>query len=301
MDKKIYNNGIQQLTNEEYHASAGLSRSALMRFKRTPAHYWYEYESGEYVKPEPTPAMALGDVVHTLVLEPHLYAERYAIQPVPFALPKVGLLRDVGRDIFETQKAARAAVESQNEVLGHAFLVSSAGKMVISADVAAKAVSMAGAIQSNPVAFDLLQDCVMESSIYFEHKDTGIQCKVRPDAWIGSMVIDLKTSLDASFRGFQSSAFKFGYFLQAGMIYEAMRSIGKRLEKFVFLTVEKDAPYATGIYVLDEEALEFGVNQFEDIMARFKICQDSNNWPSYGIQTLTVPNYANYETILEVE
>lgn len=301
MDKKIYNNGIQSLSNDEYHSSAGISRSALMRFKRSPMHYWHEYESGDFVKAEPTSALILGDVVHTLVLEPHLYAERYAIQPVLPALPKVGLLRDVGRDIYETQKAARAAMEAQNDALGHAFLISSAGKMVISADVAAKAVAMAGAIQSNPIAVDLLQDCAMESSIYFDHQPTGIQLKARPDAWNGSIIVDLKTSVDASFRGFQGSAFGYGYFLQAAFCHEALKSVGVEMEKFVFLVVEKTPPYATAIYVLDDDALQFGINQLDELMARFKICQDTQNFPDYGIQTLTLPGYAKYENLMEFD
>lgn len=277
MTKKIYENGIQQLTNEEYHASSGLSRSALMRFKRSPYHYWYEYESGEFVKPEPTPALILGDVVHTLVLEPHLYAERYVI------MPKFDRRTNAGKADYE------------------AFQLASIGKTIVPMDVAAQATAMAGAIASNPVAVDLLADCVMESSIYFEHKPTGIQLKARPDAWNGSIVVDLKTSLDASFRGFQNSAFGFGYFLQAAFCYEALKSIGQSLEKFVFVVVEKNAPYATAIYVLDDEALEFGVNQFDALMESFSRCRELESFPAYGIQTLTVPNYANYETILEVE
>jgi hypothetical protein len=301
LDKKIYENGIQSLSNDEYHSSAGLSRSALMRFKRSPMHYWYEYESGDFVKPESTPALILGDVVHTLVLEPHLYAERYAIQPVLPALPKVGLLRDVGRDIFETQKAARAAMEAQNDAFGHEFLVSSAGKMVISADVAAKAVAMAGAIQSHDIARDLFQDCLFEQSIYFSHENTGIQLKARPDAMSGSIVIDLKTSLDASYRGIQNSAYKYGYFLQSGFIHQALKSIGIEMEKFIIVAVEKEPPFAVGIYILDQEAIDYGVNQLNELMAGMTHCIENKNWPSYPIKNLSVPNFAKYDLSIDVE
>ncbi|MDQ8040096.1 MAG: hypothetical protein REH83_06790, partial [Rickettsiella sp.] len=35
--------GIYDISNEAYHQGPGISRSALMKFKRSPYHYWYEY------------------------------------------------------------------------------------------------------------------------------------------------------------------------------------------------------------------------------------------------------------------
>jgi len=276
MEKVRFEDGVHDISNSEYHGSQGISRSSLMKIKKSPYHYWYEYESGLYQRPEPTDALILGDVVHTIVLEPHLYDERYVISPK-----------------FDRRTTAGKADYA-------AFQESAMGKVVLSPEIAAQAAGMAGAVNQNEIACSLLADSVVEESIFWTH-ETGLQCKVRPDSRCGSVVVDLKTSKDAGFRGFQSSAFSFGYFVQAGMIHQGLKSIGVDMEKFVFIAVEKDLPYAVGIYVLDEEALDYGINQFNELMGMYAMCLDRNEWPGYGISALTLPGYAKFETMLEVE
>lgn len=42
---KTYNPGIYEIENEDYHNSNGLSRSALLTFRKSPLHYWDEYKN----------------------------------------------------------------------------------------------------------------------------------------------------------------------------------------------------------------------------------------------------------------
>jgi len=275
MQKVRYENGIYEISNTAYHGSHGISRSALMKFKKSPQHYFYEYESGLYQRPEPSPAFVLGDVVHTLVLEPHLYAERYVISP-------------------KFDRRTNAGKEAH-----HSFVAKSLGRTVLSEDIASQAVAMAASVMQNEVAQDLLIDGRVEQSIFFTHEATGLQVKARPDSWSGIMIVDLKTSVDASARAFQSSAWSYGYFAQAAFINEALKSIGQKMEKFVFLVVEKDPPFATAIYMLEDAALDFGIMQFNELMFKFKRCQDSGEWQGYGIQMLKLPGYAKFDGVNE--
>ena len=73
------------------------------------------------------------------------------------------------------------------------------------------------------------------------------------------------------------------------------------MNNFVFIAIEKELPYATAIYTLDEEALQFGIQQFNDLMTEYAKCMKTDNWPSYGIKNLTLPKYAKYDDINEVE
>lgn len=269
--KPAFKDGLHIISNDDYHASTGISRSALMHFKKSPAHYLYQYLSTDKEPSEPTDAMILGELVHTLALEPQKYAERFAIKPVCDRRTKAG-------------KAVYADFESQlnnNQALISEDLYITASKMrdkLLTNDI------FQAAIADN-------ENVLIEKSIYFTHKATGLQCKVRPDAWDSTIVIDLKTTKDASYRDFQSSAAKYGYFLQAGMIYEGLKSIGCILKKFIFIAIEKDAPFEIGTYYLDEDAIEFGIAQFDVLMGQLADCIENDDFPGYDTQPLLVPSW----------
>jgi hypothetical protein len=275
-EKTVFSDGTHTISNEEYHASAGISRSALMQFKRSPYHYQQRYLVEQTVE-EDTAALRIGNLIHTAVLEPHRFADEYIVAPK-----------------FDRRTNAGKFAHSQ-------FQSTLAGRIAVSEDEEAMAYAMASVVHGNDLAAALLDDCVIEESIYFTHKSTGLQCKVRPDAWNGSIVIDLKTTKDACYPAFQRSAFQYGYFLQAGMIYEALRSVDIVMEKFVFLAIEKKAPYPMAIYTLDDEAIDYGVNQFNSLMEQFANCHEKNKWPGYPLMNLCVPNYANFDVIETVE
>jgi hypothetical protein len=132
----------------------------------------------------------------------------------------------------------------------------------------------------------------MERSIYFKHKETGILCKARPDAWYNDVVIDLKTSADCSYRGIQSSAYKYSYFLQAGMIAEALDSVHVRMDKFIILAVEKTFPFLNAVYFMHEDCIQYGRDQFNGIMRDLAVCLDKDVWPGYAAKELSLPAYA---------
>lgn len=287
--------GIHDIPNDIYHDSEGISRSGLWEFKRSPLHYWNKYLNPERVKEEPTPQMKLGEYVHALVLEPEYFYERYAVKPVLPELPCVGKLSDLGREEYDRQKTSRESMKVANELTMNEFLESSKGKEIIPADIYNQAKAIADSVLKDEIAQSLFKDVKIEQSIYFTHKHTGLQCKVRPDAWSGSIVTDLKTCADASYRAFQSAAFKGGYFLQAAMIKAALDSIGIHLDKFVFFCVEKTGAMPCVYYMLDDDALAYGMNQFDTLMEQFAYCFENNEWNAYEPQTLYIPGYARYE------
>ncbi len=285
-------NGIHDIPNDVYHGSAGISRSALWEFKKSPYHYWYKYVNPERKPSNTTPAMKLGELVHALVLEPQYFKERYAIKPIPLDVPKCGLLKDLGRTAFDRQKAARESAQLKNETIVSQFLAASQEKEIISHDMYIEAKTYADAVLNDSVAQALFTGVQIEQSIYFTHKETGIQCKVRPDAWAGGVVTDLKTTNDASFDAFQSAAYRSGYFVQAGMIRYALRSIGIDMQKFIFYCVEKSEAVPCTYYDLDMESLERGEHEFNNLMHGIAYCMENNSWGAYQPQTLTYPTWA---------
>jgi len=290
MSKK-FEDGIYHISNDEYHSSEGLSRSALWEFNKTPYHYWYRYLNPEREAQKATPAMQLGTLVHTMILEPHLLDEQFKIKPEIEPLPALQLLKDVGREAYDLQKEQRQAIADSNAQLLDEFNDSLEGHEIITQDTYEQALAMKGAHDSNQDAVSLTKNAKVEQSIYFTHEETGLQVKARPDAWLGSIVTDVKTCQDASQRSFEHEAVKYGYYLQAGIIHEALKSVGVTMDDFCFSCVEKKAPFSTAIYALDDEAIQYGVDLFEKLIREFAKCKKENYWPSYGLKTINVAQY----------
>lgn len=271
MEREVFEPGIYSISNERYHAAEGLSRTALWTFKQLPYKYWYEYLSGGHKAPSESEAFLIGNLVHCLVLEPDLFKERY------FVMPKVNRTTKQGKINYQE------------------YLLKASARTLINQDQYQLAELMRQSVYNNCTSIEILHGAKKEQSIFWLDEQTGIMCKARPDIWNHPIMGDLKTTLDAGYRGFQSAAFKDGYFLQAGMQYEAAKAIGEPFEKYVYLCVEKKAPYSTGIYMLDDEALQFGIDLFHKILGQYKACQESGEWPDYGVQMLMIPKYATME------
>ena len=76
------------------------------------------------------------------------------------------------------------------------------------------------------------------------------------------------------------------------MIYEACKAIGKPFEVYVILAVEKEEPYVPSVFILDNDALQFGIDQFQQYKAKLKECLNTNKWPGYPLMELSIPKYA---------
>ena len=263
-------NGIWDIDIETYHSTPGLSRSQLWELTKSPLHFWHKYRNPDYVKPAKTEALIFGDLVHTLVLEPQFFDCRFVISPKFDKRTKIGKHSAM---IFESSIAGRTSITQDDKD---------------------KADLMAKAVLTNKYASQLLKDCMIEKSIYFTHPESGLQCKVRPDAWRKNIVIDLKTSADASYNAFQRSAMNYGYFLQAAMTSVSLTQNDIHDMTFIFIVVESSEPYGVAIYPVDREAVEKSIFMFNDLMTIYNAySQLSQNkvWESYPMKTLVLPNW----------
>jgi excisionase family DNA binding protein len=149
---------------------------------------------------------------------------------------------------------------------------------------------MAGSALENPVLRHYMADIdkVVEGTGYFEME--GAKCKVRPDLYIpgAGVVIDLKSTQDASNRGFTKSVRQFGYLFQACWYMHALRLLGEKPKQFVFIAVEKTAPYATAAYTIKESDINKQFSNMERACQLWASCQSSGIWPGYSdmVETL---------------
>ena len=256
------------LSNEDYHAMSAVSPSRLK--ERTMLHYWDRFENPNAIKPAPTPAMQRGTALHTAVLEPETWADVVAVQPRLDRRTKAG-------------KAAAAEFEQ-----------AAAGRVVLSADDAEEVALMADAVRSHPAAKFLLEmPGAVEQSYSWTDAATNVECKTRPD-WHSAdqrIVVDVKTTQDASRSGFAKSTANFGYHVQAAWNQDALGA-----EQFITIAVESIRPYAVAVYPASPLMITAGQRRISRALEQIAECRASGVWPGYGDQIqepLELPGWCN--------
>jgi exodeoxyribonuclease VIII len=170
-----------------------------------------------------------------------------------------------------------------------------AGRTILSDEQFAQLQAMRDAVMEHPMARALLTNRpgVAEHSVYWNDPITGELCRCRPDFWReDDVIVDLKTTDDASPEGFAKSIANWRYDVQDPYYRDGIKlATGRTIKAFVFLAVEKKFPHAVGCYVLDQESIELGRAQYRADLNRFHECRVSAEWPGYGdkIQTITLP------------
>jgi hypothetical protein len=259
------------MNNTDYHAHAAISKSHLDQVAKSPLHYWARYLDPNRVVPEPTPAMAIGSAVHTHVLELDQWDARYVSAP---------------DGIDRRTKAGKAEWE--------AFTTAATGRTVLPKADADLVMRMAHSVFSHPAAAMLLAlPGKAETTHMWTDAATGLQCKCRPD-WLtddGRLLVDLKTTEDAG-RGFAKSIAQWRYHVQASWYLDGVeQATGIRPEQFLFLCVEKKAPYAVAVYAADAEMIAAGAQTAARDLDVLATCKAANAWPGYSdqIEPISLP------------
>jgi exodeoxyribonuclease VIII len=268
--------GYADIPNDAYHGGTGISKSGLDKIAKTPAHYYAAYLDPNREPREPTKAMILGSAYHALVLEPEEFKKDYAVAP-----------EGIDRRSKEG-KAFFAEMEQQ-------------AITVISETDFARLNAMHRALMSHPAASKLLaKSGRREVSFFWDDPETGELCKCRPDFLTDDgYIIDLKTTDDASPAGFGRSCFNYRYHVQHPWYQDGCRHAGIDVKAFVFLAQEKEPPYAVGLYVLEESAIDLGRQAYQRDLSLYADCRKNNHWPSYNpsIVSLSLPNWAMKDLI----
>lgn len=255
------------MTNAEYHASGAVTKSVLDMVHKSPAYYQYFRENPR----QQTDSMLLGSVTHKLVLEPESFADEFVIEPV----------------CDKRTKDGKAAYKAFLDSLGD-------GLTAVPPDVYDTAKAMAAAVKAHPVAAKLLTDGKPEESYFWEQD--GIKCSCRPD-WLRAdgLVVDLKTTKDASPDGFQKSAYNFRYYVQAWWYIHGLKLLGIDATEFIFIAVESTAPYTVSVYAADDLFFKLGEIEAMQDFETYKDCMKSENWYGYEkepeIHSLSVPDW----------
>jgi hypothetical protein len=271
---------------EDYRQLDGVNYSSLKLYHRSPLHYKHYIENPS----ESTEAQKLGTLVHTLVLEPHKFEQEYTV--------------------FNPNDRPNTAADfrnAENKLWKQVIIEEAAnhGRMVIDSETFDKANGMAKNVLRIPAVQKLLASAEIESGIQWTDQMTGVLCKGKPDGYNKStrVVFDLKTTISAHPTDFQRSIWNYRYHEQAAFYVNGLNAIhgDGTFKRFIFIAVEKDAPYAASIFMLAESALNVGWITCQSLLNMHKQCSDSNNWSyqydilsqhSSGVIDMDLPDFA---------
>ena len=238
---------LKKITDKEYFSAKGVNASALKQFAKSPAHY----KASLTEPPKTSTAFDVGTLVHQLVLE-----------------------KIKGWAIVEgnrNSKAVKEMIETAKSI----------GKIAIKPGEDEAILKMAKSVSNNKYGKYLGRDTERsELAGFAEDPETGLMLKAKFDyaPKTGSVLFDLKTTADASPKKFNWSAKDFGYDIQAVHYMHVAKLCGLDYDQFIFVVVEKSAPYLTASYILEDETRERAENRYRMLLESFKECKDSNDF-----------------------
>ncbi len=272
---------VKDMPDAEYFASKAVSNSLLSRMKPTPA------SCREYMDnpPDPTPAMRFGSALHSLVLEPQLFEHRYVREP------------DLKKPTAAQLKAKNPSDATVKLIAAwNAFDEVNCGCETVSAADWEKLHLMRHSLFDNKASSSVLTGGEKELSLFWKDEQSNADMKCRIDNFYNGYVVDLKTTTDASPDAFGKSIANFGYHRQAAIYSDGVRACMHEEPKgFIFVAVEKTAPFLTATYILDAESLEAGHREYRQLLGQYACCVESNSWIGYPerVQELSLPHWYN--------
>lgn len=262
--------GLHSIASDQYHASAGISRSMLedIAHPSTPAHYkarWID----KVIPEEETPAMQFGTILHRAMLEPETLAGAFHVKPENYD----GRTKDGKK--WQADHADRPHL------------------------TAAEALAVGGIVRSlmaHPKARVFIEKSDKERSAYAD--DNGLLLRSRYDllpTWKGAnMIADIKTCERADMASAEKSLMNYGYARQAAFYLRVAKLLNLDRHAFVLIFVEKSPPFAVAVYEVDPMAVDFGERLIARDLQVLRNCMESNQWPAYSqdIETLGLPAWA---------
>jgi len=226
-------------------AAVPLRYSTAKLIAQSPLHYWYATQQGSF---EETLSTRLGSGTHAIL----------------FGTPYV---------TWHGRRASKA---------WEAFEEEHSGEVILNQTEYTRAVTMAAAIRSHPIAYRLLfTDTVIEQQINWEWQ--GRSWRSTPDAASRTACVDLKCLRSAEPDKVKWQSRNMAYHVQAAIYRRALNSTGKHNIKDNYLiVVENRAPHPVTVLRFTESAIEAGDRTAAGWLEQVLACEAQGFYPGYA-------------------
>ncbi len=261
---------FDEMQYDVYTRHEAVNKSRLDVIARSPFHFFSHFFT-ENITDRDTADMAFGRAFHSALLTPELFDTEFIVAP------------EQGSSARQWREFRDDFVHDENIISSHDYL---------------KIMLMKEAVAQNKWATQLLAEGKPEQSIFWTDAETGVACKCRVD-WLclrRKIIVDIKTTFDASRAEFARSCLNHSYDVQAAMYSQGVRTAAKLDDRvdFVLLVCESVYPYPVALYQLSDDFLQHGERRLRSRLRTYKECLERNIWPQYTekIETLELPRWA---------
>ena len=232
-EQQIINTCSKFQFDENYYSDTEfISNSMLGLLKKSPKELARYFEKGSPT----TQAMEFGRAFHLAILEPQVFSEQVVVY---------------------TGKTKRGKAWDE-------FCQENEGKTIVTEIEFECIKGMENVLFSNK---DIARKLHGNKEVPMVWQDTlsSVLCKGKVDIITGGQIVDIKTTQDASFEAFRRSAYKYGYNRQAAFYLD-----GFEAKDFVFIVIEKKAPYNVGVYHCSNDFIDSGREEYSRLLMDYR-------------------------------
>lgn len=261
------------ISDAEYNALAGVRSTILSTIDtKTLAHAKEKIDN----PPVTTDDFRQGQAFHDLILRPDIFNTRWGICP-----PNTNFTTKEGKEV-------------------KAGMIEKYGDQYLKREPYEELLKMKMGLMDHDYIRKCLENMTeTELSIQWESEVEGLDepvlCKCRIDAIIkigdSVMPADLKTTRNASKKEFEKSCVNYGYLIQSAHYLEGAKVAGlidDDNNNFLHIASEKEAPFLSALYVLDDQSLEVGNQRRQRAICKYINAIESGNWKGYSEEPETI-------------
>lgn len=264
------NSITSRMPADEYHSLPGVSISRLKELQHSPQRYQWRMTHQKISKP-----MTLGTAAHCAVLEPERFSSDFTVW---------------------TNRTDAGAMSPRRGKVWDAFKESNDGTVIITEDEYDAAMAMQKAIRGDATAMKYLAAGDPEVTMQWE---VSHQLRRGRADWLTNIdgqpyVVGLKTARDCRPMTFGSAAAKLGYGMQWAWYWDGYRRIKGELPIMVEIVVESEAPHSVVVYVIPEDVILQGEEEYTALLQVLERCEREDHWPGPGDDrevTLSMPSW----------
>jgi len=236
-----------------YHSVPGISSSNIRRFGQSQLHAFEEVQ-------ETTPAMKFGTAAHSLIVEGEeaFVNDVVCISGSPYTNANKELKKE-----YEDRGLTVITAKDKDALYGMKEALIPEGAKYLSA--------------SEDEFPSLIFNSPYERAIFWWEKDLLLKVKsdvlrhpiAIPHDKNSIVLVDYKTTIDCSVRGFTSSIRKYQYDLQAAWYKRGFEKAGFNVTDFVFVAQEKKKPYASKVFKMSHADMDAGWLRMESMLDEY--------------------------------
>lgn len=256
-----------------------ITKTGLDKIESSPLDYWYHFKSPNRPAYEADEKTIFDEALRCAVFTPNVFSQKYVNQPA------INTRTNLGKSEI---RSLQNSVEANNQVL-----ISSSSKYP---DKYNNLLRMKAEIEKHPLLQVIFKNGKAEDFVEFEEELSGAVISFKAH-WLdldNKIIVHLTSTSDASEDAFAKDSLNFNNHKRAAIQLDGYASLGNPQDGFVFVNVERSAPYKISVLYLDQRSINLGRSIYLENCETFMKCVKSDVWPGFkkAATEVSLPEYA---------